>query len=197
MEIYKNAHLTNLLSIDNNGYLKTEQWKPIKEYNQYEISNFGRIKSLDKICAHYPKGTRLVKGKIIKQSVCIGYLKITLYKNKKPTSFRVHRLVAQHFIPNPENKPEVNHLKGDKKDNRFWMLEWNTRAENGQHSYDNGLQVSKKGSEVNGAKLTEEQVLEIRKIGKSMTLKELGSIYNVSISCISSILNNKIWTYLL
>lgn len=68
-----------------------------------------------------------------------GYHRVTLYNNGKSKHIPVHRLVANAFIPNPENKPTVNHKNGDKSDNRVSNLEWSTRSENSQHAYDNGL----------------------------------------------------------
>lgn len=75
------------------------------------------------------------KGLIKKQQVSKGYLKVKLNKNSKSKWFLVHRLVAQAFIPNPENKPQVNHKDGNKFNNCVENLEWNTNSENQLHSY--------------------------------------------------------------
>ncbi|AQT27670.1 HNH homing endonuclease [Enterococcus phage EF-P10] len=75
-----------------------ENWKVIKGYPLYEVSDLGRVR-------------RISTGKVLKQSNNIdGYKVVTLYNNKVPRQFRVHRLVAMEFIPNPEDKPVVNHL---------------------------------------------------------------------------------------
>tara|TARA_R110001632_G_scaffold5409_1_gene21963 strand:+ start:351 stop:869 length:519 start_codon:yes stop_codon:yes gene_type:complete len=68
-----------------------------------------------------------------------GYLKIVLCKNKIRRTVRVHRIIAEAFLNNPENKPEVNHINGDKLDNSVDNLEWCTRLENAKHALDNGL----------------------------------------------------------
>ena len=71
-----------------------------------------------------------------------GYLHVQLYKNKKPYTKTVHSLVAEAFIPNPESKTEINHIDGDKTNNRVSNLEWNTRSENQLHSIKHGLRKS-------------------------------------------------------
>ena len=101
-----------------------EEWKPIEGYEGlYEISNFGRVKSIDRI-GH---GGRKLKGRILKQAKnnC-GYLVIDLDKHGKRKQFRVHRLVASAFIPNPNNYPIINHKDENKLNNHVNNLEWCT-----------------------------------------------------------------------
>lgn len=99
-----------------------EKWIGIKDYSDlYKVSNLGRIK-------------RIKTGRILKNiSNVEGYLTINLFKDGKGTNLRVHRLVAQAFIENPENKPEINHIDEDKANNSTSNLEWATRAENNKH----------------------------------------------------------------
>lgn len=119
------------------GTQQIEQWKPIAECNgQYYISDHGRVKS-------YKYG----KERILKPYF-VGYgLKYACYSlmnNKVRKIYKIHRLVALAFIPNPDNKPQVNHRDGDKFNNHAGNLEWVTAAENHQHGWDTGLFESKR-----------------------------------------------------
>lgn len=135
-EHYLNFSLENIVE-EIDGVVYTEEWRTIVNYEGlYEVSNFGRIKSSAKSWAsgiHYASGIR--NEKIVKQAVSFGYLRIHLSKKCKIQAFQVHRLVAAAFIENTHNKPQVNHLLGNKKDNRATKLEWATRSEDELHSY--------------------------------------------------------------
>ena len=99
----------------------TENWKVVNGYPLYEVSDLGRVR-------------RISTGKVLKQSNNIdGYKVVTLYNNKVPKQFRVHRLVAMAFIPNPEDKPVVNHLDEVVYNNEVSNLEWATVKENTNH----------------------------------------------------------------
>ena len=108
-----------------------EIWKDIKDFEgRYMISNFGNVKSLTR------NGTLGGAIKIIEKH---NYLRVRLWKNKVVRTLFVHRLVAQAFVPNPLNKPQVNHKDGNKKNNYFENLEWCSASENMVHAYKNGL----------------------------------------------------------
>lgn len=120
-----------------------ETWKEIKGYEGiYEVSNQGRVRSLDRHTTG--KRNRIIKGKVLSQvENFFGYCIVYLCKDGKQKPTRVHRLVAEAFIPNPENKPVVNHKDGNPKNNIIQNLEWCTQAENIQHAHDTGLAQGK------------------------------------------------------
>ena len=116
-----------------------EIWKDIEDYEGYQVSNFGRVRSLDR----YNSRGCWIKGCILKLTMDKkGYLTVGLSKNNQRKTFKVHRLVALHFIPNIENKPEIDHINTIKTDNTVFLnedgsinyektnLRWTTRKEN-------------------------------------------------------------------
>lgn len=113
----------------------------IKDFPEYYITDTGCVYSRKEY--HNPCG-RIKKMALNKLKN--GYMAITLYKNNKPSLKLVHRLVAEAFIPNPENKPQVNHKNGIRNDNTVENLEWMTNQENQRHSFD---KLNRKGTWLN------------------------------------------------
>lgn len=101
---------------------------PIKDFPEYLITDSGEVFSKN---GRWDKNIKKLKLRIVQ-----GYTRTCLYKNKKRHDEFVHRLVAKTFIPNPENKPEINHKNGIRNDNRASNLEWCTQSENVKHAYD-------------------------------------------------------------
>lgn len=117
-------------------YINTDKevWKDVKGYEgNYQVSNHGRIRSLDRISF----SGRKLKGRNLKQKVNKGYHRIGLYKDGKQKWKTVSRLVGKAFVPNPYNKPEINHIDEVKSNNRADNLEWVTAKENANHGTRN------------------------------------------------------------
>lgn len=162
--------------------MKKEIWRIVKNYPDYMVSNKGRVKSLV-----YRKERMLKPG-----YGSNGYLTVGLTKNKKRITNTVHRLICQVFIPNPENKPETNHINGIKTDNRIENLEWCTRSENAIHSYKNGLQKPKQGEDRWNSSLSNNNVLNIKRLlrDSKFTQTKIGVLFGVSPDVIHSISKN-------
>jgi len=161
-----------------------EKFKKIKGYEDYLISDRGRVYS--------EKNKKFLKPR---KHRC-GYFQITLCKNGIKKSHTIHRLVSIAFIPNPENKPTVNHIDGCKANNHVSNLDWNTHSENSQHGFDNGLM--QKGSEHVNSKLNEDQVLEIRRIFATgdYSQRGLAKMFDITQPLICFIVNRKIWKHI-
>ena len=177
--------------------LKNEIWKDIEGFEGiYQISDLARIKSLSRYVIMKNNLPVLKKERILKPAYAYGYALIGLSKNKVSKSFSIHRLVAQSFIPNPENKPEVNHKYPllSKSFNSLWNLEWTTKSENTAHAVKNKLFKAYYGEKSHASKLTEKEVLEIR--ASNLKQVELAKIYNIDQTTISIIKTRKIWANL-
>lgn len=195
MEYYKNLSLQDLFYIDDDGLVCCEEWRDIVGYEgKYQASYLGRFKSLSRFIDN-GNGGYISKSKILKANIdSDGYLLVSLCKNGKAEKLKMHRLVAQTFIPNPDNKPDVNHkaVDGDKTNICVFNLEWNTRAENMKHAKENNFMA--KGEKHVNSKLTEKDILEIR--SSKLTHRELGVIYGVNRGTITKITNNYRWAHI-
>lgn len=189
--------------------MENEVWIRMEEHPFYFISNYGRVKSDDRkvnySCHGETNAYRLIKGKIMKLSPIV-YLMVGLKDSakEKQRPYPVHRLVAKSFLPNPENKPFVNHKDGNKFNNYIHIredgsvdfeksnLEWCTSRENIDHAVANNLVAY--GNRSSKSKLTEYQVVEIKSLlAKGYTCKDIAKKYNVHISTISLINKGKNW----
>lgn len=177
--------------------MKKEVFKDVLGYEGlYQISNYGRVKSLGRKNIFYcglrkQYLERPVKEKILSFNKSYrGYLQVCLTKNGKYQTFLVHRLVAQTFIPNLENKPQVNHIDGDKENNFVDNLEWVTSSENIRHAFNNGLKKPNNQRKVNQYDLENNFI----KTWNSITnfLKE--NNINIKSSCISNCCKGRIST---
>lgn len=168
-----------------------ENWLPIPGYEGlYEASNTGLVRAIG------PKWkTRGFKMK--DQTACPkGYLDVSLTKNGKLKKYRSHRIIAMTFIPNPQNKPQINHKNKNKKDNRVENLEWCTNAENQTHSYMNG-RIARTGPDANATKLDTIQVLTVIEClrSKCISKNDIAAYFNISAPVIRHINTGTHWIY--
>lgn len=169
--------------------METETWKDIPNYPPYQISSFGRVRALPYSRKRGKKIT-IDSGRILKQfpNKNWAYLYIMLSRYKK--GFRVHRLVAQAFIPNPQNKAEVNHKDGNKLNNHISNLEWNTASENSYHAYSTGL----KKASLHRRKLTDDQIFEIRYLKYvGASIASIAREFGLHITTVYNIFTGKSW----
>lgn len=168
-------------------------WKPVLGYEQhYEVNTLGQVRSIDRII----KNRRgLVQGKVLKPFLNKkGYPAIRFYIGGKGLERNPHRLVAEAFIPNPKSKLQVNHINGDKTDNRIENLEWCTNSENQLHAYVTGLQPSRKGENNSNAKLTYDVVTEIKtKYNSGMKITDISKEINVNLSILRQLIYGRTW----
>lgn len=192
MEHYKNFSLENLIEVfEGNTY--HEEWKDVDGYEgYYQVSSFGRVKSF----------VLYDEGRIRKGVPADGYLQVQLRVNKILETRKVHRLAAKAFIPNPENLPEVNHIRGDRKDNRVWMIEWSTASNNMKHAYrvlgkKNNF-GEKRGEDCHNAVFKNADILKMREMFESgeYTQKQIANIYNQRSGIINRILKRKRWKHI-
>ena len=159
-----------------------EQWKIVKGFENYLVSSLGNVKTIN----------GKLKKVVYDNKNDYGY--VELWKNNKGKKFRIHRLVAEKFIPNTLGKEQVNHIDGDKKNNCVSNLEWVTPKENIRHAIENDLSSIKYGSKNLASKLKEEDVRYIREnAGINKSVRELSEIYKVSTTTIYNIINYKKW----
>ncbi|NDB81369.1 MAG: hypothetical protein EB127_01275 [Alphaproteobacteria bacterium] len=170
-----------------------EEWKSCPGYEcSYEVSNFGNVRSIDRTCGSRPGVT---KGKLLKPFINRHkYLEVNLFENSKSTPKIIHRLVAKAFIPNPESKPQVNHIDGNKLNNRVDNLEWMSNSENQKHAYSLGLQPSRAGENNSKAKITDKDVTLLKELynsGKSVV--EISKLTEISVSSARQIIYGRTW----
>ncbi len=160
-----------------------ELWVPIKGFeNLYLISSNGRVKSLPKYVNIFNGFKRKTKEKILKNQICLrGYETIILRKDKIYKSFKIHRLVGEYFVDNCNGYNEINHLDGNKLNNKFDNLEWCNRSMNLLHAYKTGL---RKISDDNKLKLLESKQ-------RKVICTKTNRIYNSIKEAASSINMNK------
>ena len=118
--------------------MNEEIWKDVPFDSNYKVSNYGKIFS--------KRTNKILKGELTEK----GYIRVALTEHKR---YLVHCIVARTFIPNPENKTQVNHIDGNKQNNYVDNLEWCTQSENMRHALKTGLKIMPKGKDVYNARV--------------------------------------------
>lgn len=167
-------------------YLPLEEimWKTIQGFENYEINNQGKVRNKS-------------SGKTLKDTLSWnGYRRISLSGGKRGSKkgFMIHRLVAEYFIPNPNNLPEVNHKNLIKSDNRVENLEWCSKLENMQHAKEAGVLVIKRGEENNTSKLSNRDIDKIR--NSTIRYQDLADLYGVCVRTIVRVKKKESWKHL-
>ena len=167
-------------------------WSDIPNHNsQYQIPKAGCIKRLATVGTD---GRELPEIELKQGVDSYGYKKVAIFNKRK----FVHRLLAITFIPNPENKPQVNHINGIKADNRLSNLEWATRSENIRHAYANNLIMPKRGGGHHMTEYNDCDILIIKKILDTgvVTPVELAKLCGMAPRTMYNIKSGATWTHI-
>jgi len=159
-------------------------YKTVPSYPAYEVDKDGRVRN------------RATKKELQRFENVNGYIVVALWVDDRAIHRRVHRLVMEAWVgPPPFDKAEVNHIDGNKKNNRLSNLEYVTKLENREHAIREGL--IKRGEEASGRKLTEEKVIEIRELhfDGGISLRDLALMFDVSQEAIVKIIKDRNWRH--
>ncbi len=176
-----------------------EEWRSVEGYEgAYEVSNFGRVRSLTRMVASKAGSRRLLRGRVLRLGVdSNGYLHFSARLDGTCRTVKVHQLVARTFVAGASDGKQVNHKDGVKANNASSNLEWVSASENILHAVRTGLRVAVCGEQQPAAKLSEAQVLEIRRIAREgqYSQKKIARMFGVCQMTISHIVSRSTWKH--
>lgn len=171
--------------------LPGEEWALVQElHNCYKISNYGRLLSLNY--------NREGRSKILSVPIQKGYYRVAMGFNDDGSinNISIHQLVGKYFVANPENKPHLNHIDGNKLNNFHLNIEWCTPSENRFHAFITGLQTNT-GEKHSQAKITDQQAAEIKVLLKKGESKQnISKSMNISLGIVDHIAANRRWKHI-
>lgn len=169
-----------------------EVWKDIQGYEgYYQVSSFGRVRSLNRMVERSDGTFQRVKGRVLKQTIRNKYMRVILAKDNKINHQSVHRLVAKAFVENEDDKEYVHHIDGDKFNNNACNLQWVTPYENSHHAKTEGLYCS--GENHVQSKIKNKDIPRILNLYyvEGLYQKDIGEMFNLSQTAISSVVRGK------
>lgn len=174
--------------------MTNEIWAPCVGWEGfYEVSSIGRVASVGRM-VHHPQGALHIRPRLMRfETTCHGYFRVTFCRNGVRKKLLVHRLVAEAFFEPDFNRPDVNHIDGDRKNNTTLNLEWCTHVENLKNAVDRGMFHGRTNPN-NRKKLTPESADCIKSLAQSgVPYKEISDQFDISIGNISQIRHGKRW----
>lgn len=171
----------------------TEKWVDVRGYESYyQVSDMGRVRSKDRTVACSRTGTRTLKGKLLTLNPdSAGYCKVKFQDQGRNEVWKVHRLVATHFLEKVDGKDYINHIDNNRSNNVVTNLEWCTPQENTQHMHVQGRNYAAFGADNASCKLSDEQVKQIRQMAPSHTQAHIASVFGIARQTVGQIISGK------
>jgi hypothetical protein len=171
-----------------------EEWRQMVGFPGYEISNKGRARSLNRVI-NTERGSVNLRGKVLKKGVdAYGYITYCPSINGKNRTVKAHRAVLQAFVGECPDGFQCRHLNGDKQDNRLENLAWGTAKQNRRDQVKHGTEVN--GERHHASVLTEEIVLECRRLSSVETVQQLANRFGITKGSMSDAIRGKTWSHL-